>query len=464
MTGRRHRQPVTPVLIGVRLCLVLPIGGAFAVSSTRAQHVARYTDSLSSSDTVVLSLDVVRRLAVQNNPTYLGALQETAAARGALRQSRIWRFNPELGLQAPGAGPNASPYQLTFTQEIEWAGQRGLRSAAARSGVVRAGADARNVGRRTLADASIAYYRAVAAAQRLRVAEAQVALTDRLLAAVRTQAREGEISALDASLADIEAARVRARVLAARRVATSAQLDLARSIGLTPGVPIRFVEDVAALAGEPSASPTATNPDSLVRLALARRPDVVAAQAAIREAQQRTALARREALPNVRFGALAERDRDGVGDPRIGATIGLALPLFNRNQGVRDQRAAEARRAVLEAREVELRVRAEVLAAWQTYATATEEMHVFARSVRAPARENSARLESAYTAGKTNLATLLLLRNQLLDAELGYWDAWLTQYTAQVELDAATGALDPRNVALSTLHSLSSAPSPRNVP
>lgn len=79
---------------------------------------------------------------------------------------------------------------------------------------------------------------------------------------------------------------------------------------------------------------------------------------------------------------------------------------------------------------------------------------MFAVSVLRPARENTQLLETAFRAGKLALPTLLLLRNQLLDAELGYWDAWLAQHVAFIQLAAATGAL-----ALPT-----AGPSVRNLP
>ena len=34
---------------------------------------------------------------------------------------------------------------------------------------------------------------------------------------------------------------------------------------------------------------------------------------------------------------------------------------------------------------------------------------------------------------------LLLIRNQAIDAELEYWEAWLAQHIALAELDEATG-------------------------
>ncbi len=390
-------------------------------------------------DTLILSLDEVQRLVVLQNPGYLAARQGTVAARGTLRQSRILRFNPDLGLVVPGGGVNASPYEVALTQEVEWAGQRGLRVGAAKYGVAQAVAEASNIGRLTLLDASSVYYRAIATAQCLRVTEEQTTLTERLLVAVRTQATEGEISALEASLAEIEGARSRARVLAARRAATSAVLELTQLIGISASQPVRLVVDSAEMP-MPHADRLAEVTDSLTAIALVRRPDVAAAEAARREAEALVNLTRRESVPNVRIGAVTERDRKGGGS-RLGATFGLGLPFFNRNQGLKDQRRAEAQSAAFNAHAVNLRVRAEVANAVRAYSNASEEASVFTTSVLVPAHENSARLETAYRAGKINLATLLLLRNQLLDAALGYWDAWFARQDAFVRLNAATGAL-----------------------
>ena len=391
----------------------------------------------SSADSLTLSLRDAQRLAVRQNPSFLAARQETAIAGGELRQARAYRFNPELNVLAPGTAPrgSGSPYELTLTQEVEWAGQRGLRIDAADFGVTRASASVRNAARLTLADATTAYYRALATEQRLRLTEEALALTERLMGAVRTQLREGEISALEANLAEIENGRARGRVLTARREATSAALALKQSIGLAPNVEVRLVGDSAV-----GPSVAALDVDSIATIALARRPDLAARGAAVREASTLTSLSRREAIPNVRIGAVGERERDG-GSPRVGLAVGIGLPFLNRNQGLIASRQAQAEQARLEARATELAVRTEVTDAVRAYRTATEEVGVFEASVLNPARQNSALLESAYRAGKIALPSLLLLRNQLLDAELDYWDAWLARREALVRLDAATATL-----------------------
>jgi hypothetical protein len=77
---------------------------------------------------------------------------------------------------------------------------------------------------------------------------------------------------------------------------------------------------------------------------------------------------------------------------------------------------------------------------------AGEEARVYEQDVLLPARANQTLLETAFVSGKIGLPTLLLLRNQLLDAELSYWDAWLAARAASVELQAVTGMLEADSI------------------
>lgn len=412
----RHRPLVATAL----LALLAPLGAA------RAQ---------AASDTVTLTLPEVQRLATRQNPVYLAERQEAAIARGEQRQARLPRFNPEVSVESPGiAGGSVGEFESSVMQEIEWAGQRGLRSRAAGIGVTRARATVQNAARLAVADASLAFYRTMAARRRLDLAQRMLTLNERLVTAVRIQANEGEISVLEANLAELESGRARARVLAARRAASSAELELKRLVGLPSDQPVR-IADSASLPMAPAARTLVE--DSLVAGALARRADVAARTAAAQEFAARADLARREAIPNVRAGVLARRD-DGDGGARIGVGLGIGLPVLNRNQGEIAAREAQARQATYEARAAELRVRAEVADAVRAYRAASEETEVFESSVLEPAQRNGELLETAFRAGKIALPTLLLLRNQLLDAQEGYWNAWLAQREALVGLEAAT--------------------------
>jgi cobalt-zinc-cadmium efflux system outer membrane protein len=196
--------------------------------------------------------------------------------------------------------------------------------------------------------------------------------------------------------------------------------------------------------------------DSLVALALARRPDVAAQTRAVDQYETLARLARREAIPNPRVGVFVEREElhtlssggpgapvldIGLGPPRVGVGVSVPVPIFNRNQGIAQERVARAEQARLSRQATELAVRTQVIDAVRAYRAASEEARLLEQDVLQPARSNQRLLETAFREGKVGLPTLVLLRNQLLDAELAYWDAWLVERRALVDLQSATGML-----------------------
>ena len=428
MTNMIKRYRVATVGVAAGLLLLFPDANAAAQQDVAPQ----------AADSIVLSLEDARRLALSQNPAFLADAQMREIARGMVRQARTYRFNPEVEAEMPSATePGAAVYQAQVSQELEVAGQWGLRINAAEQGFDRAVALVDDAARTAVADASIAFYAALADRRRLVVAEEILRLNEQLLDAVRIQVREGEISRLEGNLAQVEVGRAQARVLAARRAAVQTELALKGVLGIAPESRVRLVD--AQVLTTPSAE--ALLPDSLLAVAMQRRPDLYAGAALLRESETLTRLARREAVPNLRIGALLERETV-TGEPRVGFRLALPLPLWNRNQGLVAERQAEAMRARLELSAVELQVRTDVMSAYRSYLTAVDEARIYETSVLEPARENQQLLDTAFRAGKLDLPSLLLLRNQLLDAELGYWDAWLALRRADVELQAATGTIN----------------------
>ena len=55
------------------------------------------------------------------------------------------------------------------------------------------------------------------------------------------------------------------------------------------------------------------------------------------------------------------------------------------------------------------------------------------------ANANQELLDAAYREGQLDLPSLVLLRNQLFDAEVGYWEAWLARRHSFNRLAAVGG-------------------------
>jgi len=376
-------------------------------------------------------------MAVRANPELIALSWRPTAAQGDVRSARTLAFNPHVSFEArsPGSG-FASRYEAELGLELEVAGQRGLRVDASEAGYDAASERFRDDARLTLRDVEHAYFRLAAAEERQSLADEVSALNAQLQDAVAAQLAEGEVSLLEANLAGIEAARARARALEAGSGRATAARVLARLLGLAGDAPIRTNGVTTALRS--SVGRTAER--APVEQALAARPDLLAAESDVERARQEARLVRREALPNLRIAALATRE-DPLIEPRLGVSVGVVLPVFDRNQGLSQRRRAEVAEVEEARRATELRVRVEVEDALQTYAAAEREVELLEAEVLGPIHESQGLLDIAYREGKIDLANLLLLRNQLLDAELSYWAAWERREIARTDVAAATGEI-----------------------
>ena len=412
-------------------------------------------------DTLRLSLAAARDLALRSNPDLSAARLDIDVARGELRQAGVLlRANPEAEVLTRGPGT-----EVGISQEVEVAGQRSARRAAARAGLERARAGVTDVARLTLGDVHRAFYRLVAADRRSALADEVRALNERLVDVAQRQLGAGEISRLEFNLAVVEFGRSRGRALAAQRAREEVASDLRRLLGLAPATPLVPVVDTGlepplpdsawAGVGEYSAA-IPLDVDSLTALALARRPDVLERAAAVRQASANVSLARREAFPNLVLRATSEAV-EGSGTRELRPGIGFTLPLLNRNQGEVAARRAAAVQAEYTRTRVTALVRVEVARAVASYRTAAAEAEVLKTTVLVPARENRDLLEIAYREGKVGLPVLLLIRNQVIDAELQFWDAWLAEREALTDLLEATG----ETVAGWTPDGIENTPPPR---
>ena len=420
----------------VLLVVLLAVPGARAQQAEQPPaNPAPMAATRVPGDTLRLTLAGARTLARQSNPDLQAFRLDIAIARGELRQAGVLLpSNPSADVLVGGPGA-----EVGLTQEIEIAGQRGARRAAGRAGLERAEARVLNAARLTIADVDRGYYRLVASRQRELLATEVLTLNQRLADVATRQLAAGDISQLEANLATVEYGRSRSKALAAQRERQEAESEILHLLGLPPRTPIAPVMDLRADLITSGGSSDSLPAASLTALALSRRPDLVERAAATRQALALASVARREAFPNLQLRASSEQLEGGEGRV-LRPGIGITLPAFNRNQGEVEARRAEARQAELERAALVAGIRADVGRAAAAYSTAAAEVRVLDETVLAPARENRRLLEIAYRAGKVGLPVLLLIRNQVIDAELEYWDAWLAAHEALADLAATTGA------------------------
>ena len=181
----------------------------------------------------------------------------------------------------------------------------------------------------------------------------------------------------------MELGRARARLLGEHPERRHADDELQRLLAVSPDTTILPV------LGTPSAMPLDTtagnlvpppdtirlNLDSLTMLALARRPDLAARAAAVRQAEAQVTVAGREVYPNLLLRASSEI-LETSGERVIRPGIGLTIPFFNWNRGVIQARRAQAAQAESNRSALLLNIRAEVAVAFEAYRIAAGEVAV----------------------------------------------------------------------------------------
>ena len=330
--------------VKTRAVVILVVLGQGAIAQSSAT---------SSADTIRLTIERARELALRNNPAMGAARADVAIAAGGLRQARSIRSNPTVDILT--GGTSDSRVELGVSQEWEIWGQRGLRSSVASSDLKRAELTTTDAARILILDVDRAFYRGFVAQRRADLSEELLTLNQRLSDVAQQQLKEGEISKLDFNLAMIEVGRSRAMHVAALREAQAQEFELRRLLALDRGALLSLAVDSAhrhvALDSSRSARGAAVTVngrtvEDLLAVALARRPDLGATDAQLAGAQADVTLARRESRPNLVPRIATEGTASGGLGIRPG--IGFTLPILNRNTG-----AVEARRAAV--RQFELR-------------------------------------------------------------------------------------------------------------
>lgn len=271
-------------------------------------------------------------------------------------------------------------------------------------------------------------------------ASRNVASLRETLSLVEARARAGLAPAFDVAQARAALAAAEARPPALARAATDARLGLEALIGGKPG-------DLATILGQGGvpAAPT-SDPGLAPSVVLARRPDLLSAEASVVAAGSDARAARRDFWPRLSVSALvgaqtASPENFVTGSGAIyNATSQLAAPLFSfgRLEAARD--AADSRRVGAEVayRRRAINALVEVERALAARRDATERKGAFARALGA-ANDQSALARERYSAGLSPLLDVLVAERAVFDAEAQTVAAEADAARAYANLAAAMG-------------------------
>ena len=391
-----------------------------------------------------LRLDDVIAEAEAANPTIRGARERARAA--AAMPARVsawddptvswesWNFPDSFRLD------HADNNIIRLSQKIPFPGKRALAGAVAerQADVARGETDA--VALDVITAVKTAYWDLWYAHQVLHVYVRDRGLMERFARIAEQRYGVGEVSQADALRAQVEMTRLANRASSQALTIQSETAALNALLSRAPDAPLGVPED-------PPVPRLDRTPDTLVELALAHRPELMAERAAVARDETGVRLAERDRLPD--FEVAGSRfvnygSRDG-----FGAFVSVTIPLAQKGRYDAAVSEAEARLAAARAdrRRLEDTIRRDVTQAFLRARAALErrELHV---TTHIPQSEQALRVtEGGYQAGSVDFGALTETARMVEEVHLEHLEAAADFEKAWAELERAVGTSLERRVA-----------------
>ena len=277
-----------------------------------------------------------------------------------------------------------------------------------------------------------------------------IELDQQTLELVRKLVGQGKLHGPDEILARNELDDVRAQLGPANANLVAARYELRRALGA--------IDEHFELRGRLEAPLLAWTETALMPVALQRRADRRARQAATADAEARLQLQRANRFGNPTIGPHYEYDNTRVS--YVGVQFALPIPVLNAHRGDILQREAELERAQLDLRQIEVSIRQDVQSALARLDRANASVYTYRNEILPRMERSVKEIEKLLEAGDPNVNVIHVVdtRRKQLKVRDGYLDALWELRQARADLAAAVG--DPALAVLSFTPQDNKAPSP----
>jgi outer membrane protein, heavy metal efflux system len=400
--------------------------------------------AVAEGERVPLSLDLPAAIAraLQANPDLQARRQALGVAQGRVQQAELlFQDNPQLSVESDvrsrrytqPAGRTAGDVEVRVLQEIEIAGQRGYRKAAAATYLAQGQALVVDAERGLRREVARSFYELLALQEAIVVRQEVLATQESLLQAGQTRFDREDISILELDTLRLDRDRTRSDLATQQEERVSKEHLLRLLLGIDEHVPLQTMGSLVTMIPDPARLTPSFTRETLTACAVEHRPDVKAAQLAVatRDAELRLAQARR--IPNIAVGPLYKLDN---ADQVVGGALSIPLPLFNRNQHEITAAAANLQvdRTALDARI--LVVKHEVTAALARLQLAARQLASYGATYLGDLTISAAHARKAYEAGELSIFEFSVTVDRLIQTRLRYLDSAQAYLQARAELDA----------------------------
>ena len=299
-------------------------------------------------------------LATANNPTLKQANDLVQRSAAQARQVGLYP-NPSLGYTGAEirGGSFGGGEQGAFVQQtIVLGGKLGLRKRVFQEQQREDEAGAAEQRYRLLSDVDQRFYSALAAQEIVKLRQNLLKITLDAMETAHQLANVGQADAPDVLQAEVEADQAKVDYTTAQMNYIQAFDTLAATVG-RPNLPVSPLE--GNLRNWPE-----INPQQIIETILRESPSVKRAQEAVARAEAEIKSAKREPIPDLQLRAGVQQDNQALNEAAVRlrpvgvvsfASVGVNIPIFNRNQGNVAAARTELNRAREEVTRVQLSLR-----------------------------------------------------------------------------------------------------------
>lgn len=329
---------------------------------------------------------------------------------------------------------NSGQITPQIQQLFELAGKRGYRIESADFGLLSAEAAFEDAVRQLSFAVKDAYYRVQLARRRLVLAEENRDRFSRILDVNTIRFKKGYIAEVDLIRIRLQFIDFHSQVIQAIQEAQSARSDLRQLLRVSPTSEMELTTDLNYKRLDPDIA-------KLRAVAIDARPDVRTKRMTLSQRGAELKLAKAYRIPDVTIGAgYGTQGSQGPDNPnQMAFSLGVPLPLFNRNQGgiMRAEAAMQVASADLD--KTLNQVENQVDVAYRNLIESRRLVEAFLEGVLDDARSTIAIVERAYERGGVTLLDLLDAARTSRMIQQNYIEALFNYQRNVIQLESAVG-------------------------
>ena len=405
------------------------------ITSAIAAENTRLSDtSLASVSLTNISLNEATALALQANPDIAVAFSGREVESGQLLQAGA-RPNPTLSGQIQDLRSQNRITSIIISQQLETAGKRDKRMAAADATIAIADADIRIAQAETSAKVYAAFHQVLAAqqAQTLATELLQIATKSKDTTAKRVLA--GKVSPVEETKAKIVEASLKVDLLNANQqlLATKRHLISLWGKGLASADALTFtaIGDLDKLNTMPVLSALVTE--------LPNSPRFVKAGLLVNQKQALSAIEKSRQTPDVTvsLGAQRNQELDGLTQAIIGLSI--PIPLFDKNQGNFQSAKAREVQSQFEKTALENQLQTELAIAYARWQSQIEAVATYSRDILPGAQSAYDAARKGFEFGKFSFLEVLDAQRTLFQTKTQFIQTQALVHQAEADIQSILG-------------------------